>query len=119
MWRQTDDPSLLEEIVSYNHLDCRSTLLLQKWLLGIRPTDSEYSPVTDSPDAAKTQKQQDREAIVQSYRSNLLESCDPDDQPFRELVAQLLEFHKREAKPEWWAMFDRQGRSEEELLNLA
>jgi uncharacterized protein len=34
-------------------------------------------------------------------------------------VAQLLEFHKREAKPEWWAMFDRQGRSEEELIDDA
>src|SRR5260370_36191651 len=34
-WRQTHDPSLLEEIPPYNHLECRSTLLLQKSLLPV------------------------------------------------------------------------------------
>ena len=35
---------------------------------------------------------------------------------FRELVAHLLEFHRRAEKPEWWAMFDRQDRTTDELV---
>jgi uncharacterized protein len=30
-----------------------------------------------------------------------------------------LEFHRREAKPQWWAMFDRQNRSDAELIEDA
>ena len=38
-----------------------------------------------------------------------------DDRP-RWLLAQLLDYHRREAKPDWWAFFDRLGRTTEELL---
>jgi hypothetical protein len=34
----------------------------------------------------------------------------------RELAFQLLDFHRREAKPQWWAMFARMEMSEEALL---
>src|SRR5207247_4550282 len=34
-----------------------------------------------------------------------------------ELVSQLLEFHRRETKPQWWAEFHRQEMSEEELID--
>jgi hypothetical protein len=36
--------------------------------------------------------------------------------PFRELVGQLLEFHRRENKSAYWAMFHRQELPEEELI---
>ena len=42
-----------------------------------------------------------------------------DELPFRELVGHLLEFHRRENKPAWWAMFNRQQLSEEELIEDA
>lgn len=32
-------------------------------------------------------------------------------------MADLVGFHRREAKPAWWAFFDRQERSAEELQN--
>jgi hypothetical protein len=38
---------------------------------------------------------------------------------WRELAGQLVYFHKREAKPEWWAMFNRQDMTEEELIDDA
>jgi hypothetical protein len=36
-----------------------------------------------------------------------------------ELAGQLVDFHRREAKPEWWAMFNRQDMTEEELIDDA
>ncbi|WBV43506.1 DEAD/DEAH box helicase [Pseudoroseomonas cervicalis] len=39
-----------------------------------------------------------------------------DEQPYRQLVAELCEFHRREQKPQWWAMFDRMERDEDELV---
>jgi hypothetical protein len=42
-----------------------------------------------------------------------------DELPLRLLVGDLLEFHRREAKPEWWAMFNRQDLSEDELIDDA
>jgi uncharacterized protein len=74
---------------------------------------------TEVPDEAKARKQAEREEIVRTYRERLIQEASREDVEFRELVAQLLEFHRREAKPEWWAMFDRQGRTEEELINDA
>jgi AAA domain-containing protein len=41
------------------------------------------------------------------------------DCEWHELAGQLVDFHKREAKPEWWAMFNRQDMTEEELINDA
>jgi len=37
----------------------------------------------------------------------------------RELICNLLDFHRREQKPQWWKMFDRQERTDEELADDA
>ena len=37
----------------------------------------------------------------------------------RDLAADLLRFHEREAKPEWWAFFERQGATPETLVDDA
>ena len=36
---------------------------------------------------------------------------------YRSHLADLLEFHAREGRPQWWAYFDRKDRSDDELLN--
>jgi AAA domain len=41
------------------------------------------------------------------------------DREWRKLAGQLVDFHKREAKPEWWAMFNRRDMTEEELIDDA
>lgn len=119
LWRQTNQPSLLQEIEAYNEQDCRSTALLQRWLLRVRPQDAVYRAMTEAPDEARAKKQAEREQTVRTYRECLMQGVSNEEFEFRELISQLLEFHRRESKPEWWAMFDRQGRTEEELINDA
>ncbi|ABK43794.1 conserved hypothetical protein [Magnetococcus marinus MC-1] len=119
-WRQSQDPQLLQNISDYNEDDCRSTLLLRDWLLTLRAADMPWFDLTaGAPSEEKLQAQQDAEENRVRYEQNLTRGHEGQDYEFRELVAQLLDFHRREAKPQWWAMFDRQERTDEELVDDA
>ncbi len=119
-WRQIGDSALLQQIAQYNEVDCRSTALLRDWLLTLRPSDIPWAEVSaDESGEQKSKARQDAELKHSRYERSLLQSVSDKELGVRELAAQLLEFHRREAKPQWWAMFDRQGRSEDELIDDA
>lgn len=120
-WRQNpDDHQLLQNISDYNEDDCRSTLLLRDWLLTLRSADMSWFNLDTQPvSEERLQAQQEAEENRISYLQNLTSGHEGQEFEFRELVAQLLEFHRREAKPQWWAMFDRQERTHDELVEDA
>jgi predicted RecB family nuclease len=126
-WRMTGDAAELEKIRTYNEDDCRSTHLLRDWLLSYRPAglawySGEAQPEGGEDQRAVSQKTIETEDALARYREELLGGLLDDrttwsaDEHMRELVFQLLDFHRRAAKPEWWAMFARQDMSEEELV---
>lgn len=116
-WRKNGDDALLQQISKYNEDDCRSTLLLRGWLLTQRPADVPWFDGTASePSEAQQQAQSEAEEWRVTYERQLLDNAADQDRAYREIVSQLLEFHRREDKPQWWAMFDRQSRSDEELV---
>ena len=119
-WRQLKDPKLLQEIADYNQADCRSTLLLRDWLLSLRPAGGPwYTGEPDEPeDPKKSARRQDAEQRAKNTIAGLMAGPAP-ELPFRELVGQLLEFHRRENKPAYWAMFNRQELPEEALIEDA
>jgi predicted RecB family nuclease len=119
-WRQLREPKLLQEIADYNHSDCRSTLLLRDWLLSLRPAGTPwYTGVADEPeDPKRTARRLDAEQRAKTTIASLM-LAPADELPFRELIGQLLEFHRRENKPTFWAMFHRQELPEEELIEDA
>ncbi|MBF0181512.1 MAG: TM0106 family RecB-like putative nuclease [Magnetococcales bacterium] len=119
-WRKTRASNLLQQISDYNEDDCRSTLLLRDWLAGLRPDDLPWFDLTaEVSSEEKLVAQQEAEETRQRYEQSLTGGEKRPDHEFRELVAQLLEFHRREAKPQWWAMFDRQDRADEDLVDDA
>jgi len=117
-WRQLQDARLLQEIADYNQADCRSTLLLRDWLLSLRPDGvAWYTAERDEDeDPARTARRNDAELRARTTIASLL-VAPAEELPFRELVGHLLEFHRRENKPSYWAMFSRQEMSEEELID--
>lgn len=119
-WRKLQDAHLLQEISDYNEADCRSTLLLRDWLLSLRPVSTPWfdRTVTDPPDPEREEGRREAEERARKTVSELLQGP-VEERAFRELVGQLLEFHRREHKPAWWAMFNRQDMSEEELIDDA
>jgi predicted RecB family nuclease len=115
-WKDTKNDELLKQISDYNEDDCRSTYLLQQWLLKLRPTDTKWFELANEENSEeKKQVQTDAERKKELYEIDLLKETTEQDRPFRELVSQLLEFHRREEKPEWWSLFDRQENEIDEL----
>jgi predicted RecB family nuclease len=125
-WQQTGDRALLDQIGAYNEADCRSLLMCRDWLLRLRPsevpwfgTDTAADTGVVAEDPARAAKRKEDEERNAALVATLLDGAPETDREWRELAGQLVDFHKREAKPEWWAMFNRQDMTEEELIDDA
>ncbi len=111
-WLERRDGHILAGIATYNEEDCRATLTVLDWLHGLRPPDLPWpeppQPHELSEDAAEAIEGRGR------LREQLLEGGDPGTS--RRLAAELLEYHRREARPGWWWYYERLGMSPEELV---
>src|SRR5579872_3696002 len=114
---------ILTDIERYNEQDCRSTFLLREWLLQLR---GEYQmrrgielafrplrregepchavPVEGCKECARRAKEQREEAKISADQNALLAR---EHDRTAQLLAHLLSYHRREAKPAWWAYYDR------------
>lgn len=106
-WLETGDDTLLEEIERYNEDDCRSTEGLHRWLVSLRPEEAEWR----APPEARVQKEETRERLLAlaGLRGRL-------DDEGHELLSHVVEYHRREAKPQWWEYFHHQTLDDEELV---
>nr|MBA2474354.1 TM0106 family RecB-like putative nuclease [Actinomycetota bacterium] len=121
-WRAGGDGAILGRIAEYNEEDCAATYELREWLLGLREDAvrqfgapiawAESVPPPEAPETALE---------TAELRARLLRGLPEEPAGLapraaeRWLAAQLIGYHRREAKPVWWAFFNRRGRSPEEL----
>jgi uncharacterized protein len=120
----TGDRGLLEAIERYNEDDCRSTWLLHGWLLDRRSEAIEHFEHDISwrgpPEAREpnSESRGDVDELQAALTEGVAEDRDgrDDNGQARWLLAQLLDYHRREAKPEWWAYFERLDSDEETLI---
>ena len=112
-WVVTRDDSLLMEIALYNEEDCRATLALLNWLHGLRPGDLTWPE--PPPSRTVSEEMAEAEEVRQRFRDQLLEGAEPGTP--RWLAGELLEYHRREARPAWWWYFERLGMTPEELVD--
>ena len=109
-------------VAAYNEDDCRATLALRDWLeqrreelagqLGgdlPRPVAAEVPEVTEDPAISRI-----RAALVAGLPAD--ESVRTEEQKAKALLADLLEWHRREAKPAWWRYFYVRTLSAAELI---
>ncbi len=125
-WKETGDPQLLKDIEDYNFDDVSSTYELQQWLLSLRPVellwakDAVAGQENAIPEVGELTEVEKR---LIPYRERLTDLLPKDRKVWKprehlqELTYQLLDFHRRSAKPAWWAMFSRMEMSEDELLD--
>lgn len=119
-WCVTQDDAILDTIAHYNMQDCASTAHLRRWLEGLRPPGARLEIVDDTAEekreqsAERAQLEARKQALAASVRAS-----SHGDARVRDLVAELLWFHQRSQKPRWWALFERQGWSEDELVEDA
>ncbi len=124
-WRQTRDDDLLRKIGDYNKDDCVSTHLLHRWLLGLKPQAAAWAGHLPTAELKpqKSDKIREHEERLADYETKLLAGvpANPDEwngeHRLRVLMLQLLDFHRRAAKPAWWELFARRDMTEEELID--
>ena len=113
MGQDDEREGLLAEIVGYNRDDCLSTLGLRDWLewqraelateIGALPR-----PTVPEPDERDdSEEQQAVNELAAALCAGLPGSVEQmrDDERGRWLLAQLLNWHRREAKSFWWRYF--------------
>jgi len=118
-FRRLGDATFLKQIEDYNKFDCQSLAKCRDWLMTLRPATVDW-PAEIAPekvDPAREQKRIEAEQRTAAYIKALTDGAAPEDGPWRMLLAYLLDFHRREAKPKYWAKFTRQDMSDEELID--
>ena len=85
-------------------------------------SDRSRGAVRPDPAARGARRQRaesvtERELVVAALSDQLLADASDDELHPRWLLAQMLDWHRREAKPDWWMFFARQKMSDDELLD--
>lgn len=112
-------------VEAYNRDDCVSTMRLRDWLEELRHSLVDQGqpiarPELQSGDASETVDEQQQR--VQELYDRLAGDLSPDpserdpEQQARWLLANMLDWHRREKKATWWEYFRLRGLSDEELL---
>ena len=122
-WRQERNDKLLKQIADYNEDDCRSTLLLRDWLISLRPSDINWFQSNESIAAKETEEMlTEAEKLLIPYREALIDPLPENRDDWKqehflnELIYFLVDFHRREDKPGYWALFTRAEMTDEEAL---
>ena len=125
-WLKDHDDRHLRELADYNRDDCVSTLLLRDWLEDRRRDGIMIHgwdlPRPEPAPAALPPALSERQAATKAREDALREGvpADPADrdpeQAGRWLLAGLLDWHRRDAKPAWWEYFRLRKLSDEDLL---
>lgn len=113
-WRASP---ILSAIRDYNRVDCESTVHLRNWLLERqREAGVAWIRREDIPDATVEREKTPAQLLAEELleRAATLEG---EERRITELLAWLLEFHRRDDKPMWWRYFDRLTKDEQELYD--
>ena len=121
-WRETHDPAVLEEIRIYNRDDCDSTMELHAWLLERRVGAPAHTPeaLAAQPNVTEmSEKARAENADTDALRGALGADAEtaPDDDGGRWLLGTILDYHRREARPEYRAHFERMEATLDELID--
>src|SRR5205823_2283267 len=114
-WLDTADARILEAIERYNEEDCVSTLKLRDWLLE-RRREAQVRFGVEIP-FRRLPDQRDKPIEIEADdHADLRGRLAARGEPWATTLGHLLDYHRREAKPEWWAYFERRKKSLDDLL---
>jgi uncharacterized protein len=115
-WLDTGDSRILDAIERYNEEDCVSTLRLRDWLLA-RKREAEQQFGAPIPAAALSKRRAEPVEVEDDEHAALRARLVALGDAGATLLGHLLDYHRREAKPEWWAYFLRRKKTLDELLD--
>jgi uncharacterized protein len=115
-----------DAIVSYNADDCLSTQSLRDWLERERAQLEDAGQVLSRPVVSEgaaaeavSERQRRSAALAQALKRDLPLDTElrTREQAASWLLANLLDWHRREAKAEWWEFFRMKDLTDEDLLD--
>jgi predicted RecB family nuclease len=117
---------ILQTIQAYNRDDCFSALRLRDWLevqrQELQRTKGQALPRPTPVSGQPSENLADHLSRVRLVKDRLLEGLPPDQTAWtneecgRRILAQMLEWHRREEKSAWWEYFRLCDLSDAELL---
>ena len=126
-WRESPDGAewttskTLKLIREYNEQDCVSTWRLVEWLRNQQAAAGIPYTAARSESRAVSERVTARAQLAAAMLDEIPPDRGSGDDTERwrvhELLAHLLEFHRREAKPSWWEIFERASKTEDELID--
>ncbi|MBL8872645.1 MAG: TM0106 family RecB-like putative nuclease [Planctomycetaceae bacterium] len=121
------DSGQLNEIRDYNRIDCESTWQATEWLRSLQAqhgipyisrrtlTGEETKALASNiPPEVLRRQELAQQLLARVSKASPVSLTENDF--LNVILAQLLEFHRREMKPVFWAKFDRAKRTDEELM---
>ncbi len=117
-WMESQEPRawqsspILNAIRDYNEDDCRSTAELLQWLRKAAAEQSIPAPTLVSVSAPSVPRELPPEVVARvDCAAKLRKASDA----VSTVLANVIDFHRREEKPMWWRMFDRAEATPEAL----
>ena len=98
-WQDTRDQKILDDIALYNKEDCISTHKLYEWLLSLKDDSNFFEP--------EKYTEFSNEYDERFYETQKSIKKIKEKENFKTLLTNLLEFHRREIKSDWWLYFSR------------
>lgn len=123
-WDEPTPPEILQAIEGYNEDDCRSTAALRDWLelqRNIIESEGQTLSRRSLGDGAPSEKVDEQQRRIAELYSALVADLPVDsasrtrDQQARWILAQLLDWHRRENKAGWWEGYRLEALSDDEL----
>ncbi len=116
-WLETRDDGVLEAIRRYNREDCLSTAALIRWLREDLRPEAAAELGADFDALAKPEPGDPKEPGFMTELRPVLEALRAGDDSERRLLADLLLYHYREVKPQWWQWHRLEEMTPEELVD--
>ena len=122
-WKKSADPKILKDLRDYNEKDCQVTEGLHRFLLDLPETQqlpfraNRWGAASrdEAEEAQATAYEKDLEVAARELLAELPTAVEAMDAigprgiswQLQKLIAQLIDFHEREGKVEWWEFFNR------------
>jgi uncharacterized protein len=116
-WSSSPTLRLIRE---YNRDDCESTWKLACWLRNVqKEAGIAYVPKPSAPESENLEQITEQAKYAEEMRTEIPgdRGADPERWRIHELLSWLLEFHRRESKPVWWARYERHAMTEQQLVD--
>lgn len=114
--RDPAQSAVLGGIRAYNEDDCRSTAALYEWLRGLAKEHGLLAETSRQESASATESEAPREPNpLVVARAQLAQDLRARGDHVSTTLGDVLDYHRREDKPKWWALFDRAEAPEEDL----